>query len=366
MRPPDPTRRDDAELLERHVLARAGDPPDRSLEEFRRSNPRLVREADRVLARLRARLNERSEALESGLANAKHDGHARAHVVRPTVGHLPSSVASLTRRWIVRSVSALAVMSFAIVAWYGLRWTSRRGVHAETRTYATTTGQRAVVQLADGSRVVLAPRTTMTVDASGRSVSLRGEAYFDVAPNARAGFVVRTGDVTTRVLGTAFDVTAYAGDSTVRVVVERGKVQTRTGSHAWAILTGGMIGIVTDSNVTVNTTNDVIGYTGWANGRLEFHATPLPTVLTTLERWYGVRFLVADSVLRGATLSGRFDFGSTEDVLQALSASLGAHLTFEHSGDTTIVVLHAQRAASREIPRHGAETPLTSLREIGR
>ena len=96
------------------------------------------------------------------------------------------------------------------------------------RQYQTGVMQRAIVRLADGSRVTLAPQTTLTV-ASGfgadtRTVSLRGEAYFDVASGSRAPFIVNAGHVRARVLGTAFDVRSYTDEHDVRLAVVSGRI----------------------------------------------------------------------------------------------------------------------------------------------
>ena len=64
--------------------------------------------------------------------------------------------------------------------------------------------------------MTLAPRTTVRMLAfgpQGRTVALDGEAFFDVPHANRAPFIVQTGRVSTRVMGTAFDVHHYHGES---------------------------------------------------------------------------------------------------------------------------------------------------------
>src|SRR4029077_15158255 len=58
-----------------------------------------------------------------------------------------------------------------------------------------------------------------------REVYLSGEAYFDIKHNPKQPFLVRTEKITTKVLGTAFDIKAYPGDENIQVTVARGKVQ---------------------------------------------------------------------------------------------------------------------------------------------
>jgi len=218
-----------------------------------------------------------------------------------------------------------------------------------------------------------APRTRLVVaqhfGTSTRTVSLIGEAYFDVTARGRAPFVVRTGSVTTHVLGTAFDVRRYANDIDVRIAVMSGKVQTRDARRALMTLAAGMVGRVTDSGKTVVTTPaDASQYSEWTHGRLEFHETPLPEVLVMLERWYGVRFRLADSSLVVMRLSGNLDnFRTTAAAISALQALLGVHATFDTVGTESVVTLHRRRADSQMAPaRQTIQKTFTTSKEVGR
>src|SRR4029078_6001494 len=115
----------------------------------------------------------------------------------------------------------------------GLWWhsTENRGYTnqsgAAAKTFATANGQRDSVRLDDGTRVVLAPESRLTV-AMGygdkvREVELTGEAYFDVHHDAARPFVVHAGGADIRDLGTTFTVRSTA-DQGVRVAVTSGSV----------------------------------------------------------------------------------------------------------------------------------------------
>ena len=88
------------------------------------------------------------------------------------------------------------------------------------------------VAMPDGTDVWLSPGTTLSYDDTfridGRNVALDGEAYFDVSHDARHPFVVETRELAIRVLGTAFNVRALAGDPFTEVVLERGAVRLET------------------------------------------------------------------------------------------------------------------------------------------
>ena len=89
-----------------------------------------------------------------------------------------------------------------------------------------TAENKKVIHLPDGSMVILNEHSLLEYRATGaREVVLNGEAYFDIVHRPDQAFLVRTGKVVTRVLGTAFNVKAYAAEKSVEVTVDHGKVQ---------------------------------------------------------------------------------------------------------------------------------------------
>jgi len=243
--------------------------------------------------------------------------------------------------------------------------------------HSTGIGERSTVRLADGSVVTLAPGTTVIVEGGfgqhRRAVTLTGEAYFDVAAVSGAPFVVQTGNITTEVLGTSFDVRRYATDSTVQIAVVHGKVMSQnTQSRRGRItLTAGMMARVSDSVPTVLPNGDVTSYTEWTRGHLDFQHTPVPDVLDMMGHWYGLQFAVADSSLLKETVSGRFDFPTTKDALDVLELALGTQLDVERHGSTTLVTLgrRGRRNGSSASPAPSRrESPRTHTpdREVGR
>jgi transmembrane sensor len=224
------------------------------------------------------------------------------------------------------------------------------------------------VRLPNDTRIILAPRTTVVLDGQ-RTVTLTGQAYFDVVSSTDAPFTVRTGNVETHVLGTTFDITRYAHDPAVCVAVVSGRVQSRVVSAihgASMIVTAGMVARFTDSTAAT-LSRDASEQTSWTKGRLDFRGTPAPEFLSTLERWYGMRFRIADSSLAQAKLSGHFVVGSSAAALDAVKTLLGASMTFDRLGDTTFVTLHARRTSDKQSPPRRDLGPfLETSQEIGR
>ena len=89
-------------------------------------------------------------------------------------------------------------------------------------------GQKSIIYLSDGTKVVLNAESSMEFDEDfgnvTREVMLTGEAFFEVAKDANKPFIIKAGEVTTTVLGTSFNVNAYPEMNGVQVAVMTGKV----------------------------------------------------------------------------------------------------------------------------------------------
>ncbi|WP_316817773.1 FecR family protein [Pedobacter nyackensis] len=93
---------------------------------------------------------------------------------------------------------------------------------------AHATTKRKQLQLADGTKVWLSPNSTLSYpakfDDNERLVTLDGEAFFEVTHDAKHPFIIKSGDVSTTVLGTSFNVAAYTKQHTINVTLVTGKV----------------------------------------------------------------------------------------------------------------------------------------------
>jgi transmembrane sensor len=98
----------------------------------------------------------------------------------------------------------------------------------------------SLIKLPDGSSVLLNKNSRLdyaTFTGNNREVVLSGEAYFDIAKDKLHPFVIHTGKLKTRVLGTAFNIRAYPEESDVTVTVTRGKVEVEMEDKTLGIIT---------------------------------------------------------------------------------------------------------------------------------
>lgn len=266
--------------------------------------------------------------------------------------------------WSFGAVTALIAMLFLFRTGFS---------HASnaTRSYATGAYQQGVVTLNDGTRVTLAPETMLRLVDFGprhRTVTVDGKAYFEVTNAKDVPFEVRSGLVTTHVLGTAFLVDHAPGSAHVRVAVEEGKVRisrisTASRAETAFTVTAGNVGDVTDSLVTVKTVVDTGLGMEWLPGQLFFHHTPVATVLQTLSRWYGYRFRYADSSLSQRNVTISLSVRSPASALATLEQILRVNLTLH--GDTVTLTPQDERRG-KVAPKVRSYEVWTPTREVGR
>lgn len=207
------------------------------------------------------------------------------------------------------------------------------------RELATRVGERTTVHLEDGTVVTLGPMSRLRygrfAGARRRTVQLDGEAYFHVAPDASHPFRVLARYAAVQVVGTAFDVRAYPGDSVVQVLTTHGRVALRPRSapdQGGALVEPGERGVVDTSGFVRVSTADVARGTEWTEGRLSYQLVPLDALLRDLARWYDLRFTLADPTLASVRVTVTFENATANDVVEQLAGAL--EVPYVEHGDT--------------------------------
>ena len=157
-------------------------------------------------------------------------------------------------------------------------------------------GQDYHLTLADGTQVWLNAESRLEFpdrfNGNTREVRLQGEAYFEVKKDAKRPFIVHTDYLTTRVLGTSFDVRAYSRkDASVTLV--SGRVQVKTGDLA-QVLSPGEQASLKGSQLAVKAV-DTYPITQWKEGFFYFDNQSLFFIMQELARWYGVNVSFDDT-----------------------------------------------------------------------
>jgi len=209
----------------------------------------------------------------------------------------------------------------------------------------TRNGSKTNLLLPDGSTVWLNAGSRLSYDSlygsKLREVTLSGEAYFDVVKNPKKPFIIHTGSINIKVLGTIFNVKSYPGEKTVETSLIKGSIEVTFPSlSAKKIILKPNQKLIIDKTETISNVNinkvtaaqipfisiqhlnrigsdSTIEETGWMQNRLYFNDMSFQDLLKNMERKYGVSFHVADSSLDTIHFTGSF---KDETVTQALDA----------------------------------------------
>ncbi len=172
---------------------------------------------------------------------------------------------------------------------------------SKSEVYQVTTenGQKRTVVLADGSLVTLNDNSSISFSMtdSVREVQLDGEAYFDIARDARKPFYVKTSKIQIRVLGTIFNVKSYESEDRVETTLVKGKVTVKNlenEGNEVEMLPNEQVVFHKETASLVKTSTEAQQKTAWRSGNFFFEDEPAEVIFSELEKWYGVKIRLDD------------------------------------------------------------------------
>lgn len=238
------------------------------------------------------------------------------------------------RSWswaVAASVSLLMIAGF-FIGFPGKENTTTMRQQATLLTRSTVKGQKLTIRLGDGSIVKLNTNSTLTFpdkfEGKHREVTLSGEAFFDVAHDSSAPFVVKTSQGKVTVLGTTFNIRENSDVGEVTLVSGKVRVTDTTDAAVFlkpnqqARLSGGRRGIDT---LTV----DVRPYIEWKDNVLSFRQRELEGAIADLESWYGVDITLLSPELKSCKITARYENESLENVLESFKFMLKGKYTLQ-------------------------------------
>ena len=189
-------------------------------------------------------------------------------------------------------------------------------------------GRRVAIAFADGTRLWLnaGSRAVYPVEfaTDRREIFIEGEAYFEVAQDLNRPFVVKTGLIEIKVVGTVFNVNAYPQEQKTQVALINGAVQVAVdGNRQVTQLQPEHIVEINRETLhqEVSQTNDIYDYISWKEGFLQFRSENLDVILRRLERHYATPIDI-QTQLEEYKISGKLDLkeniAGTLDIIQKL------------------------------------------------
>lgn len=189
------------------------------------------------------------------------------------------------------------------------------------------------MKLPDSTRVWLNVGSSLSYpvafEHNERAVILKGEAYFEVAPDKTKPFKVKIAENTEiTVLGTHFNVNAYEDEPALMATLLEGAIQFKKDNKRQLLQPGQQVQSGKDGAVRLVPDADIQAVMAWKRGFFHFYKTDLQTIMRQVERWYDVTV-----EFQGKVTDMRFsgEISRTHDaseVLKILEAS-GAHFKIE-------------------------------------
>lgn len=212
----------------------------------------------------------------------------------------------------------------------------------DINTLSTPRGGQYQVNLPDGSRVWLNAASSLTYPTAftgkERTVTLTGEAYFEVAGNAAQPFYIkmpapRPGgkDAKVEVLGTRFNINAYGDETGISTTLLEGAVKVTSEEQLQVLKPGQQALVSTGGSIQLIADADVELAMAWKNGEFRFRRTDITSIMNQLSRWYNFQ-VKYEGVLPTMRYSGSIGRNAKlTEVLEMLRMLTGAR--FEVNGN---------------------------------
>lgn len=278
-----------------------------------------------------AELSEKEKELQAasmvGLADEIDVNQAFRKVLsRTTKSKTRTLITQLTR---IAAILAIPLLLYSSWSAYKQLTENPTTVELAEQVFVSPVGMRSHVILPDGTKVWLNAESKLRYSVpfvqKTRNIQIEGEAFLNVAHNTKSPFIVKASNTSVEVTGTSFDVKAYPGDEYVTVALQEGSVKlsaTHGNETKTAEMKAGDFFLVKKgtSNITSEKTS-IDKQIAWHENILVLDETPLEEVASLLERWYGVKVVIADDDLKKYKFSTTFENESLTRVLELLELS---------------------------------------------
>ena len=242
---------------------------------------------------------------------------------------------SLSNRIVQFYYRVAAILLLPIIIAGALFWNSSNRAQVSFTELTAPKGSRVQFALPDGSTGYLNSGSTIryaTSFTSERQVELTGEGYFNVTKDKKHPFTVHTKYADIRVLGTSFDVCAYDTDNEVLTTLESGSVQiiNKKNSLAANLNPGQQNRLNTKTGEMENLQVATHLYTSWKEDMLRFDNAPFVEVVKKMERWYGVKIILDESLHDSENYTMTIKTESLREMLQLLQITTPMKYTIEN------------------------------------
>lgn len=256
--------------------------------------------------------------------------------------------------WFFKSVAAVILVISVTSAFFYFHKplpSYGKAVASKLQVIQTPSRVKTKIALSDGTVITLNSETTLKYplifNGPVREVYLNGEAFFDVAKDRAHPFIVHTGKMNVRVLGTAFNIKSYSNDPNIETTLIRGTIEVtladrpadriimkpneklilnnmsfrklRAKDHLSPLTATAVYTNYSLTGLTYLKPNDTtIVETSWLNNKLVFKDEDFTELANRMERWYGVNIKFKVDSVRNYRFTGTFEKESLPQALNAL------------------------------------------------
>lgn len=215
------------------------------------------------------------------------------------------------------------------------------GKEVAYNTVKVPRGGEYELMLSDHTKVRLNSATELRFpvrfDKNRREVYLEGEAFFSVTKDEKHPFVVKMGNgVSVEVLGTEFNVMAYAEDDRIETTLNRGKVRV-SDTQASVILDPDHQAVYDKNSKQLSSRQvDTEMYSSWKDGKFIFENASLESILTRLSRWYNIHVFYQNPEAKNFHFTGDLErYEQFDQVLRMLEKA--TNVRFQVNKDNVVV-----------------------------
>lgn len=244
----------------------------------------------------------------------------------------------------VAAILLIPLLSF----WIAFLYMQTNEESVELVEYFVPKGEQSLLTLPDGSIVHVNSGTLLVYPqrfvGDMRSVYLMGEANFEVRKDKRHPFVVKTGHLKVKVLGTKFNVHAYPEDEKTVTTLESGSVMVQKLNNEDIITLKPNEQLEYD-NPTGEFNKKIIDsslYSGWTNGELNFAGMTLKDILLTIERIYNVHIIISPHLVTTDVYTIKFkQKNSIKDVMNIITKTIG-NIDYRVENENILLIYSSQ------------------------
>lgn len=221
------------------------------------------------------------------------------------------------------AAAAAIVLLIGITALFML--TKDSGTETQSMQFAST-NEILNSTLPDGSKISLNKNSQIDYPAAftgeKREVKLSGEAFFDISHDAKHPFIIHTGMMDVKVLGTSFNVRAYPNSDSVHVSVQTGRVQCAANGDTVYITPGEYAVYHKGKGKIRKGTEDDPNRSAYRDRIFRFNKTPLAIAVQQLNEAYGCNIILKNDQLRTCEFSTTKVFKNepVENIITAIEA----------------------------------------------